>query len=105
MLILVQLYTVSSMFQTGSNVTVNDTVIYNRCSAHQIIKYGSCLFFINIPIFRHLKLEFVPANPALKVTYHPLYSMNKFVTNKSKSPHDGGTSVSLYGVIGYHVTL
>ena len=22
----------------------------------------------------------------VKVTYHPLYSMNKFVTNKSKSP-------------------
>ena len=25
----------------------------------------------------------------LKVTYHPLYSMNKFVTDKSKSPEDG----------------
>ena len=25
----------------------------------------------------------------LKVTYHPLYSMNKFVTNKSKVPQDG----------------
>ena len=25
----------------------------------------------------------------LKVTYHPLYSMNKFVTNNSKSPQDG----------------
>ena len=25
----------------------------------------------------------------LKVTYHHLYSMNKFVTNKSKSPQDG----------------
>ena len=25
----------------------------------------------------------------LKVTYHPLYSMNKFVTNKSKLPQDG----------------
>ena len=41
----------------------------------------------------------------LKVIYHPLYSMNNFVTNKSKLTHDGGTSVSLYGVIGYHVTL
>ena len=38
----------------------------------------------------------------LKVIYHPLYSMNKFVTNKSKLPQDG---VTLYGVIGYHVTL
>ena len=25
----------------------------------------------------------------LKVTYHPLYSMNTFVTNKSKLPQDG----------------
>ena len=25
----------------------------------------------------------------LKVTYHPLYSMTKFVTNKSKLPQDG----------------
>ena len=25
----------------------------------------------------------------LKVTYHPLYCMNKFVTNKSKLPQDG----------------
>ena len=26
---------------------------------------------------------------ALKVIYHPLYSMNNFVTNKSKLPQDG----------------
>ena len=25
----------------------------------------------------------------LKVIYHPLYSMNNFVTNKSKLPQDG----------------
>ena len=25
----------------------------------------------------------------LKVIYHPLYTMNNFVTNKSKSPQDG----------------
>ena len=25
----------------------------------------------------------------LKVIYHPLYRMNKFVTNKSKLPQDG----------------
>ena len=25
----------------------------------------------------------------LKVTYNPLYSMNNFVTNKSKLPQDG----------------
>ena len=41
----------------------------------------------------------------LKVICHPLYGMNKFVTNKSNLPQDGGTSVSFYGVIGYHVTL
>ena len=39
----------------------------------------------------------------LKVIYHPLYSMNKFVTNKSKLPQDGAQV--LYGVIGHHVTL
>ena len=26
---------------------------------------------------------------ALKVTYHPVYGMNNFVTNKSKLPQDG----------------
>ena len=31
----------------------------------------------------------------LKVIYHPLYSMNKFVTNKSKLPQDGA-QVFLY---------
>ena len=41
----------------------------------------------------------------LKVICHPLYGMSKFVTNKSNLPQDGGTSVSFYGVIGYHVTL
>ena len=55
----------------------------------------------------------------LKVTYHPLYSMNKFVTNKSKLPQDGAqvfpymgwweghmiANHPIYGVIGYHVTL
>ena len=27
--------------------------------------------------------------PYLKVTYHPLYSMNTFVTSKAKLPQDG----------------
>ena len=40
----------------------------------------------------------------LMVTYHLFYGMNKFVTNKSKLPQDGAQIVSLYGVIGYHVT-
>ena len=33
--------------------------------------------------------------PILKVIYHLLYSINKFVTNKSKLPQDG-TQVFLY---------
>ena len=55
----------------------------------------------------------------LKVIYHPLYSMNNFVTNKSKLPQDvaqvfpymgwlRGHMIAnhpLYGVIGFHVTL
>ena len=41
----------------------------------------------------------------LKVIYHPLYNMNNFVTNQSKLPQSWGTSVSLYGVSGFHVTL
>ena len=49
----------------------------------------------------------------LKVIYHPLYSMNNFVTNKSKLSQDGAQVFhmianhphNLYGVIGYHVTL
>ena len=28
-------------------------------------------------------------NMVLKVIYHPLYSINTFVTNKSKLPQDG----------------
>ena len=43
----------------------------------------------------------------LKVIYHPLYSMNNFVTNKSKLPQDGAQVFPYMGcgVIGYHVTL
>ena len=28
-------------------------------------------------------------SPTLNVIYHPLYSMNNFVTNKAKFPQDG----------------
>ena len=34
-------------------------------------------------------------NATLKVIYHPLYSMNNFVTNNSKLPQDGA-QVFLY---------
>ena len=37
---------------------------------------------------RHFIL-FVKYVVVLKVIYHPLYSMNNFVTNKSKLPQDG----------------
>ena len=33
----------------------------------------------------------------LKVIYHPLYSMNKFVTNKSKLPQDGAQVFAYMG--------
>ena len=38
-------------------------------------------------IFTHLK--WIKIQARLKVIYHPLYSMNNFVTNKSKLPQDG----------------
>ena len=47
----------------------------------------------------------------LKVIYHPLYSMNNFVTNKSKLSQDGAQVFPYMGLscdshkIGYHVTL
>ena len=34
---------------------------------------------------------------SLKAIYHPLYSMNKFVTNKSKLPQDGAQVFSDMG--------
>ena len=34
-------------------------------------------------------MSHVFARASLKVIHHPLYSMNKFVTNKSKLPQDG----------------
>ena len=41
------------------------------------VKYGSTY------------IELASLQTSLKVIYHPLYSMNKFVTNKSKLPQDG----------------
>ena len=38
--------------------------IVSDSKVHQIIKYWRCLFFININIFRHLKLEIALAIPA-----------------------------------------
>ena len=39
------------------------------------------------------------------MTYHAVYSMNNFVTNKSKLLQDGAYVFPYMGVIGYHVTL
>ena len=33
--------------------------------------------------------QYHKSHNVLKVIHHPLYSMNKFVTNKSKLPQDG----------------
>ena len=41
----------------------------------------------------------------LKVIYHPLYCMNNHVLIWGDWHKCWGTSVSLYGVIDYHVTL
>ena len=40
-------------------------------------------------------------NLVLKVIYHPLYSMNNFVTNKSKLPQDGAQVFPYMGYMGY----
>ena len=37
---------------------------------------------------------------SLKVIYHPLYSMNKFVRNKSKLPQDGAQVFPYMGLLG-----
>ena len=60
------------------------------------ISYNS---FIKIgPFFTYIEVEMVACvlicsqvteYNHLMVIYHPLYTMNNFVTNKSKLPHDG----------------
>ena len=47
----------------------------------------TCLYFRDFGTF-HGSLEFVNFHYSLKVNYHPIYSMNNFVTNKSKLPQD-----------------
>ena len=46
---------------------------------------------VNTNIFQSCKTQGVRHGMMwmLKVIYHPLYSMNNFVTNKSKFPQDG----------------
>ena len=38
--------------------------VFGRCSVNPILSYWGCLFFINIRIFHHLKLEIALAIPA-----------------------------------------
>ena len=45
----------------------------------------------------HATLSFEVCKCHLKVIYHPLYSMNNFVTNKSKLPQDGAQVFSYMG--------
>ena len=45
---------------------------------------------VHVPfLMRSASVHWSSLTVVLKVIYHPLYSMNKFVTNKSKLPQDG----------------
>ena len=63
-----------------------------------MISIIDCKLCQDIATYKYLSLGFSNNNEEenedirsmhLKVIYHPLYSMNKFVTNKSKLPQDG----------------
>ena len=53
--------------------------------------------FYSIPIVMFLFYEKNTEPDILKVNYHPLYSMNKFVTNKSKVSQDGAQVLHYMG--------
>ena len=61
-----------SSFEAG-NCVINsrfkrrkiETIVYGRCLVNPIIQYWRCQLFININIFRDLKLEIALAVPAL----------------------------------------
>ena len=46
------------------NIVKFDKIVSGRCSVNPIIQYWLCLFFININVFLHLKLEIALAIPA-----------------------------------------
>ena len=51
-------------FQTiNKNITEFDKIVFGRCVVNPIIQYWTCLFFTNINIFHHLKLEIALAIP------------------------------------------
>ena len=51
-----------------------DNIVCGRCSVRQITQIRRCIFFLNINIFRHLKLEIVLAIPA---SYDEKYSRGR----------------------------
>ena len=52
------------MFYINKNITKFDKIIFYRCLINPIFQYWRCLFFINMNIFRQLKLEIALAIPA-----------------------------------------
>ena len=52
------------MFQINRNINKFDKIIFDRCLFDPIFQYWRCLFFTNMNIFRHLKLEIALAIPA-----------------------------------------
>ena len=65
---------------------LSETILKVKLVAKLLTYHMNVLLRINLAISLNLK-----------VIYHPLYSMNKFVTNKSKLPQDGA-QVSPYMV-------
>ena len=52
-------------FQACFNIKITkfDKIVFGGCVGNPIIQYLRCLFFININIFCHLKLEIATAIP------------------------------------------
>ena len=65
-------------------------------SLHDITSRGSGLTW-NLLLLYHTHINEPAITFLLNVIYHPLYSMNTFVTNKSKLPQDGAQVVPYMG--------
>ena len=52
-------------FSSNKNAIEIHRIVRDRCTVNERIQFCRCLFFINGHIFRHLKLEFTFAVPAL----------------------------------------
>ena len=63
----------------------------NKCSGEYTIYIGPFREPVNVycDMNNDTKKGCIVSETHLKVIYHPLYSRNKFVTNKSKLPQDG----------------